>query len=281
MIKSYILFFSLIFLFTLNSCSKKNDITKLANDNIEIEMINAYKEGLIALEGGDSIFAAKKFNEAELLYPQSEWAPRSALMASYSFYKQSYYGDAIYELERYLKNYPNAKQVDYANFLLAMCYYEQIVDEKKDLNPLLKSREIFLYVAENYPTTDYAMDAEFKLDLIEETLASKEMYIAMHYIKKDKWIAAINRYKNIILKYSSTIYVEEAIHRLVELHYRIGLENEAKKYAKLLGYNYQSSIWYEKSYVLFNSDYTASTKKILEDNKKKNLLLKKVKSIFN
>ena len=281
MIKSYILFFSLIFLFTLNSCSKKDDITKLANDNIEVEMINAYKEGLLALENGDSIFAAKKFNEAELLYPQSEWAPRSALMASYSFYKQSYYGDAIYELERYLKNYPNAKQIDYANFLLAMCYYEQIVDEKKDLNPLLKSRAIFLYVIENYPTTDYAMDAEFKLDLIEETLASKEMYIAMHYIKKDKWIAAINRYKNIILKYSSTIYVEEAIHRLVELHYRIGLENEAKKYAKLLGYNYQSSIWYEKSYVLFNSDYTASTKKILEDNKKKNLLLKKVKSIFN
>ena len=162
-----------------------------------------------------------------------------------------------------------------------MCYYEQIVDEKKDLNPLLKSRAIFLYVVENYPTTDYAMDAEFKLDLIEETLASKEMYIAMHYIKKDKWIAAINRYKSIISKYSSTIYVEEAIHRLVELHYRIGLENEAKKYAKLLGYNYQSSIWYEKSYILFNSDYTVSTKKILEDNKKKNLLLKKVKSIFN
>ena len=281
MIKSYILFFSLIFLFTLNSCSKKDDITKLANDNIEVEMINAYKQGLIALEEGDSIFAAKKFNEAELLYPQSEWAPRSALMASYSFYKQSYYGDAIYELERYLKNYPNAKQIDYANFLLAMCYYEQIVDEKKDLNPLLKSRAIFLYVVENYPTTDYAMDAEFKLDLIEETLASKEMYIAMHYIKKDKWIAAINRYKSIISKYSSTIYVEEAIHRLVELHYRIGLENEAKKYAKLLGYNYQSSIWYEKSYILFNSDYTVSTKKILEDNKKKNLLLKKVKSIFN
>ena len=281
MIKFYILFFSLIFLFTLNSCSKKDDITKLANDNIEVEMINAYKEGLIALEEGDSIFAAKKFNEAELLYPQSEWAPRSALMASYSFYKQSYYGDAIYELERYLKNYPNAKQIDYANFLLAMCYYEQIIDEKKDLNPLLKSRAIFLYVVENYPTTDYAMDAEFKLDLIEETLASKEMYIAMHYIKKDKWIAAINRYKNIILKYSSTIYVEEAIHRLVELHYRIGLENEAKKYAKLLGYNYQSSIWYKKSYILFNSDYTVSTKKILEDNKKKNLLLKKVKSIFN
>ncbi|MDB9820943.1 outer membrane protein assembly factor BamD [Candidatus Pelagibacter sp.] len=281
MIKFYILFFSLIFFFTLNSCSKKDNITKLANDNIEVEMINAYKQGLIALEEGDSIFAAKKFNEAELLYPQSEWAPRSALMASYSFYKQSYYGDAIYELERFLKNYPNAKQIDYANFLLAMCYYEQIVDEKKDLNPLLKSRAIFLYVVENYPTTDYAMDAEFKLDLIEETLASKEMYIAMHYIKKDKWIAAINRYKSIISKYSSTIYVEEAIHRLVELHYRIGLENEAKKYAKLLGYNYQSSIWYEKSYILFNSDYTVSTKKILEDNKKKNLLLKKVKSIFN
>ena len=253
----------------------------MSNDNIEVEMINAYKDGLAALEGGDAIFAAKKFNEAELLYPQSEWAPKSALMAAYSFYSQSYYGDAIYELNRYLKSYPNNLQTDYANFLLAMCYYEQIIDEKKDLNPLLRSKELFLYVIKEYPNTDYAMDAKFKLDLIEETLASKEMYIAMHYVKKEKWISAINRYKVIVSKYSETVYIEEAIHRLVELHYKIGLKNEAQKYAKLLSYNYQSSIWYKRSYALFNSDYRGSADKLLKDKNKKNLILEKVKSLFN
>ena len=281
MVKFYNLLLFLIFIISFNSCSKKENITKLSNENIEVEMINAYKEGLVALEGGDALFAAQKFNEAELLYPQSEWASKSALMAAYSFYSQSYYGDAIYELNRYLKTYPNNKQIDYANFLLAMSYYEQIIDEKKDLNPLLKSKELFLFIIKTYPNTDYAMDAKFKLGLIEETLASKEMYIAMHYIKKEKWISAINRYKVIVSKYNETVYIEEAIHRLVELHYKLGLKSEAKKYAKLLSYNYQSSIWYERSYILFNSDYTKSADKLLKDKDKKNLIIEKVKSIFN
>jgi len=270
----------LIFLLTLSACSKKENITKLSKNNIEIEMISAYKKGVEALESGDALFAAKKFNEAELLFPQSIWAPKSSLMAAYSYYSQSYLGDAIYELEGFLKKYPKNPQSDYANFLLAMCYYEKIVDEEKDLYPLLKSQEQFLYVIKNYPNTDYALDAKYKLDLIIETQASKEMYIARHYIKKEKWIPAINRYKKVIKEFSTTIYVEEAVHRLVELHYKLGLEGEAKKYAALLGYNYQSSTWYEKTYILFNKDYSISSNKILKDKTKKNLLLRKVKSIF-
>ena len=270
----------LIFLLTLSACSKKENITKLSKNNIEIEMISAYKKGVEALESGDALFAAKKFNEAELLFPQSIWAPKSSLMAAYAYYSQSYLGDAIYEIEGFLKKYPKNPQSDYANFLLAMCYYEKIVDEEKDLYPLLKSQEQFLYVIKNYPNTDYALDAKYKLDLIIETQASKEMYIARHYIKKEKWIPAINRYKKVIKEFSTTIYVEEAVHRLVELHYKLGLEGEAKKYAALLGYNYQSSTWYEKTYILFNKDYSISSNKILKDKTKKNLLLRKVKSIF-
>ena len=227
-------------------------------------MIEAFEEGYKELNDGDVIFAAKKFNEAELLYPQSEWAPKAALLAAYSYYSQDYYYDAEYELKRFLKVYANHKNISYAHYLLGMVYYEKIVDEKKDLEPLIKAEEKFNYIIKNYPNTDFALDASYKLGLIQDYLASKEMYIGMHYIKKRKWVAAINRFKNIINRFDETIYVDEALHRLVELHYRIGLEEEAIKYASVLGYNYQSSEWYEKTYKIFNKKYV-SKKKIEKD----------------
>jgi outer membrane protein assembly factor BamD len=230
------------------------------------------------LDKNDGLSAAKKFNEAELLFPQSEWAPKSALMAAYSYYAYNYYGDSIYELEQFIKKYPKDERISYANFLLAMCYYQSIVDEKKDLEPLLKARDKFIYVVENYPNTDFAMDAKFKLDLIREILASKEMYLGSYYIQKGKWIAAINRFKIVINDYDTTIYVEEALHRLVELHYKIGLENEAKKYANLLGYNYLSSDWYKSTYKIFNKEYKLA--KPEKRKKESNFLIKKYKSIF-
>ena len=241
-------------------------------------MIGAYKEGLNFLDKKDGLSAAKKFNEAELLYPQSEWAPKSALMAAYSYYMIAYYSDAINELELFIKKYPKDKRMSYANFLLAMCYYQSIVDEKKDLEPLLKARDKFAYVVETYPDTDFALDAQFKLDLIKEILASKEMYLGNYYVQKEKWIAAINRYKSVINEYETTVYVEEALHRLVELHYKIGLVSEAKKYAQLLGYNYESSEWYKNSYKIFNKDYKIVLPK---KRKKENFIIKKYKSIFN
>ena len=231
-----------------------------------------------ALEGGDVLFAAKKFNEAEILFPQSETAPKSALMAAYSYYIQDYYGDAIAELIRFKKIYPKHKNLDYANYLLAMCYYEQIVDEKKDLQAIIKAKESFILILKNYPNTDYALDAEFKIDLINDVLASKEMYVGRYYFKKKKWIPAINRFRTIIDEYDTTVYVEEALHRLVEVYYTIGLTNEAKKYAKLLGYNYQSSKWYEMSYSVFNKKYAEENYK---KEKKKNSILNKAKSLFD
>ena len=269
----------LIFLF-LNSCSNdKKKIDIIEEEDIELQMIDSYKEGIKALEDGDVLFAAKKFNEAELVYPQSDWAPKSALMSAYSYYIHDYYGDAVFELNRFIKTYPKDLRLSYAHFLLGMCYYEQIVDEKKDLGPILKAKEKFNYILKKYPSTDFALDAQFKLDLINDILASKEMYIGKHYVKKQKWIPAINRFKTIVNNYETTVYVEEALFRLVEIYYLLGLTDESQKYAKLLGYNYLSSRWYKESYRIFNKNYESPREKIKK--KKRNFIIRKFKSIFN
>ena len=273
---NFLIIFFLV-LFFLTNCAKKEKTSLVVEEDVELQMIRAFREGYEEFKLGDSLFAAKKFNEAELLFPQSSWAPKAALMAAYVYYADDYYYDAQFELDRFIKTYPKNPNLDYAHFLLAMCYYEQIVDEKKDLGPLLQAQEKFNFVIKNYPDTDYALDAEYKLDLIQDYLASKEMYIALHYFKKKKWIASINRYKTVVEQYEKTIYVEEALHRLVELYYTIGLENESQKYASLLGYNYQSSKWYEKSYKIFNNKYKTK----LKLKKEKKGILKKFKKLFD
>ena len=229
------------------------------------------------MEKGDPLFAAKKFNEAEILFPQSEWAPKSALMAAYAYYSNDYLKDAIAELDRFLKIYPKYKNLDYVYYLLGISFYEQIVDEKKDLQSIIKAKQYFEKVINDYPTTSYALDSKFKIDLINDLLASKEMYIGRYYFEKKKWIPAINRFKTVVDNYETTIYAEEALHRLVEVHYTIGLKGEAKKYAKVLGYNYQSSEWYKNSYSLFDKKY-----KIIKKNKiKRKSTIKKIKSLFD
>ena len=263
--------------FFITNCAKKEKASLVVEEDAESQMVRAFKEGYEEFEAGDSLYAAKKFNEAELLFPQSSWAPRAALMAAYVYYAQDYYFDAEKELERFIKTYPKHPDLNYAHFLLAMCYYEQIVDEKKDLGPLRKAQEKFNFIIKDYPNSDYALDAEYKINLIQDYLASKEMYLASHYMKKKKWIASINRYKTVVEQYEKTIYVEEALHRLVELYFTIGLENESQKYASLLGYNYQSSKWYEKSYKIFNKKYKSQ----LELKKEKKSMLKKFKKLFD
>ena len=258
------------------SCSNDKKVSIVKEKNIETQMIEAFEEGYKELENGDALFAAKKFNEAELLYPQSNWAPKAALMAAYSYYSQDYYYDAEYELNRFLKVYPNEKNIPYAHYLLGMVYYERIIDEKKDLGPLVMAEEKFKYIEKNYPDTDFALDSSYKLDLIQDYLASKEMYIGIHYMKKKKWIAAINRFKNVVNKYEQTSFIDEALHRLVELHYKLGLLEESQKYASLLGYNYQSSEWYSKSYKIFNKNYKSK----LEVKREKDSILQKFKKLL-
>ena len=276
MLKSLIVF--LISALLILSCSKKDKIeATLEEGTIEEQMILAYKEGLEFLEKGDALYASKKFNEAEILFPQSIWAPKSSVMSAYSLYYYNYYSDAIFQLKRHLKNYPNDKNLAYVHYLIAICYFEKLSDEKKDLEPLIQTQKKFEYIINNYPNTDFAIDSKYKLDLILDMLAAKEMYIGRHYMETEKWIGAINRFKNVINNYDDTVYVEEALHRLVEIYYKIGLIDEAKKVAYVLGYNYESGKWYENSYRVFNKSY----KKVEIDNKKKDfLLIKKFKSLF-
>ena len=274
-LKNFILFFLLFFI--LVSCSKEQVSKSVIKEkNLDLQVMESYKEGLNSLEAGDVLYAAKKFNEAELLFPQSIWAPKSSLMAAYAYYTQDYYEDAIAELERFIRIYSNNKNIDYAYYLLAVSHYEQIIDEKKDLQAIISAKKYFEIIIQNYPETVYALDSQFKLDLIEDTLAAKEMYVGRYYFDRKKWIPAINRFKTVVNNYETTIYTEEALHRLVEVYYIIGLKDEAKKYANLLGYNYQSSRWYEQSYSLFNKNY----KKIKKNKKKKRSTLKKIKSLF-
>jgi len=275
--KNFLVFFIILIFFAGCSGEEKN-ISLIKETNQDLEMIATYEEAYIALDEGDPYYAAKKFLEAELLFPQSDWAPRSALMAAYSFYLQNYYSEALSNLERYLKTYPNDKNTVYAHYLIGMCYYETIEGEKKDTAPLLNAKEKFNFILENYPNTDFALDSKFKLGLIEDILAAKEMYIGRHYLKKEKWIAAINRFKNVVENFDQTIFVEEALHRLVEVNYKLGLENEAKKYANVLGYNYLSSEWYEKSFIVFNKDYEKEIVNL--PNKDKKGVFNKFKKLF-
>ena len=274
-------FFSIfLIMFLFLGCAKEVENKSVINEkDLDLQVLEAYNEGMIALNGGDVLFAAQKFNEAETLYPQSEWAPKSALMAAYSYYSQDYYSDVIAELNRFLRVYPKYDDLDYVYYLLGISYYEQIVDEKKDLQSINNAKKYFKIVKENYPNSEYALDANFKLDFIDDILASKEMYIGRYYYDKKKWIPAINRFQTVINDYQTTIYTEEALHRLVEVHYRIGLKKEAQKYAELLGYNYQSSEWYKKSYAVFNKNYEKNKKRI--NKKKKNTILKRFKSLLD
>ena len=264
----YLIIFILIF-----SCSKKVDQkSTLKEKNLETEMIEVYKQGMEEFERGDVIYAGRKFSEAELLFPQSIWASRAVLMSAYGYFSQGYYNYAINDLERFLVKYKNHPQTDYAYYLLALCHYDQIVDEKKDLKEILLAKKYLETVIKNYPDTDYAKDSKYKLDYITEVMASKEMYLARYYVEREKWIPAIKRFQKVISDYDTTIFVEEALHRLVELNYKIGLENEAEKYALLLGYNYKSSMWYEASYRIVNKDYKIKT--ISNENQKNNILTK-------
>ena len=276
--KIFIFFIFFTYLIISGCGQKKVEVKPLEDSNIDSQMIKAYNEGLTALDNKDYMLAVKKFGEAEILYPQSIWAPRSVLMTAYSYYVYERYFDTIFELERFLKTYPEHNRQNYAYYLLGLAYYEQIVDEKKDLEPIINSKKYFQIIINEYPGSEYAADAEFKLDLIKEILAAKEMYLGRYYIEKEKWIPAINRYKTILENYDDTIYVEEAIHRLVEIHYKVGLINESKKYANLLGYNYQSGEWYEKSYKIFNKNYE---KPKIKTAKNKKTIIQRLRSLIN
>ena len=278
-LKNFLILFLIII---FSSCTKSNVKKSVINEkSLNTQVLEAYKEGMESLKQGDVLFAAKKFNEVEILYPQSQWAPKSSIMAAYAYYSEDYYDDAISELDRLIRVYPKFKHMDYVYYLLGISHYEQIVDEKKDLQSLVNAKKNFDYLIKNYPTSEYALDAAFKNDLIDDILAAKQMYIGRYYFERKKWIAAINRFRVVVDEYETTIYTQEALHRLVEIYYIIGLPDEAKKFANLLGYNYKSSKWYEKSYFIFNKEYEQNIERIKKEKDKNNSIINKIKSLFD
>ena len=271
------LFFIILILFIISCGSPKLDNQTVKPPTTNEEAIKTYQEGLDSMLEGQYLFASRKFSEAEGMLPQIDWASKSALMSSYCLYNINFYQEAVLNLERFIRIYPASPYVSYAHYLIAISYYEQILDEDKDIQPLLVSKKKIETFLERFPDTDYAIDLRFKLDLVINQLAAKELLIARYYIENEKWIPAINRLKIIVEKYDKTIFIEEALHRLVEIYYKIGLENEAKTAAALLGYNYNSSEWYERSYKVLNKSYDP-----IQINKKKDtsLIKRTIKKIL-
>ena len=265
-----------IFLIFLFSCTKKES-KNLELPSTKQEAMENYRDALKSMRDGQYLVASKKFDKSESLLPQTEWAAKSALMSSYCLYTISFFEDAILNLKRFKKLYPADPNMDYASYLIAVIYYEQILDEKKDIEKLISTKKAINDFLKKYPNTDYAMDLKFKLDLVINQMAAKEISIARFYIQNEKWIPAINRLKIVVQEYDKTIFVEEALFRLVEIYYRIGLIEEAKAAASLLGYNYNSSEWYEKSYTVLNKSYKPM---IVKDDKDEKNLVNRIKKIF-
>ena len=264
------------FILLLFSCTK-TEVKDSEPPSTKQEAMDIYKDALSSMEEGQYLIASEKFDQSESLLPQTEWAAKSALMSSYCLYTISFYDDAILNLKRFKKLYPADPNIDYASYLIAVIYYEQILDEKKDIEKLIFTKDAIEDFLKKYPNTDYAMDLKFKLDLVINQMAAKEISIARFYIQNEKWIPAINRLKIVVEKYDKTIFVEEALFRLVEIYYRIGLIDEAKAAASLLGYNYNSSEWYEKSYTVLNKNYKPTKIQEKEENK----LVDRIKKIFS
>ena len=273
------LIFIIFILFTITNCTKKESAYEVKN---KVDPYKLYEEGFNAFSKGEYFYAEKKFSEAELNFTIVEFAAKSAIMSSYAFYGINFYSEALDNLDRYLRKYPADKNIMYAHYLIAIIHYEQISDEKKDLKPLLEADKKIDFFIKEYPNSDYAIDLKFKKDLIQNQLAAKELYVAKYYISIQKWIPAINRRKKIIEDYEKTVFIEEALHRLVEINYYLGLEKEAKKYAKILGYNYNSSQWFEQSYKVLNKDYKIKNKRLDKaeiTNKEKNFFKKIIEMI--
>ena len=266
----------LLIFFLITSCSKEEPKLNIPASTDQSFVI--YKEAVEAMKKGNYLRASEKFSEAELILPKIEFSSKALLMSSYCLYLINFYEDATVNLERFISQYPADKNLAYAQYLIAITLYEQILDEKKDIGPLLKTKKKIEFFLKNFPNTEYALDLKFKLDLVNNQLAAKEMYIAKYYIKTQKWIPAINRLKFIVNDFSKTVFVEEALHRLVEVYYRIGLPEEAKIAAAILGYNYNSSEWYEQSYKILNKSYKLTKKNKI--NKDMGLIKRTIKKIL-
>ena len=198
--------------------------------------------------------SAESFQQIEKLYPYSDYATHAQMLAAYAFYKDGKYDDAIITLERFMKLHPAHKDIPYAYYMRAICYYEQITDIQRDQKITEEALNSLREVVQRFPDTSYAKDARIKIDLTQDHLAGKQLEIGRFYQSRGEYVAAINRFRDVIERYQTTSQVPEALHRLVETYLTLGVMAEAQKYASVLGYNYPDSVWYKRSYKLLGDN---------------------------
>ena len=260
--------------FFLINCSSKNENLIKPKKTIPLELL--YKEAYKNFEQGKYQDAVELFQEVEKNYGYTEWAAKALLLKSYIYYDSSRYVEALENLKNFKKLYSGNPELAYVEYLIAICLFEQINISARDQTNTRLSFQQFNKVIKNYPNTPYAEDLKLKLDLINDQLAGKEMYVARYYQKREKWLAALKRLTNILEKYQTTIYIEEALHRMVEIHYKIGNIEAAKKYASILGYNFNDSDWFKKSYtIVVDKDF------VVQQKNTKKTLREKLKALIN
>ena len=239
--------FLFVILIVFTACSD----TKLMTPETEGEKLQIlYNDAMELVKKRDFVDAAALFEDIERQYPYSKWSNQAQLMSGFCYYKSNMYNDSLDALERFIALYPGSSKISYAYYLRALNYYEQIHDIERDQETTSKAKKAFKEVISKFPESEFAIDALSRIDILDDRLAAKEMEIGRFYQFDHQWISAINRYNVVLNEYKTSIYTEEALHRLVEIYYSLGLHEEAKRYAATLQFNFPGSDWYLKSYEL-------------------------------
>ena len=237
--------FLFVILIVFTACSD----TKLMTPETEGEKLQIlYNDAMELVKKRDFVDAAALFEDIERQYPYSKWSNQAQLMSGFCYYKSNMYNDSLDALERFIALYPGSSKISYAYYLRALNYFEQVNDVERDQVTTAKAKKAFNEVISKFPESEFAIDALTRIDILDDRLAAKEMEIGRFYQFDHQWISAINRYNVVLNEYKTSIYTEEALHRLVEIYYSLGLHEEAKRYAATLQFNFPKSEWYLQSY---------------------------------
>lgn len=237
----------------LAGCAGGQDEEPIHLVYVERPVESIYNMALDRLTKGSHLQAALLFDEVERQHPYSTWARRAMLFSAYGYYEANKYDEAILATDRFIKLHPGNEHVAYAYYLQAICYYEQITDVGRDQDSTRKASEALREVMRRFPSSEYARDAQLKLDMTRDHLAGKEMAVGRFYQRELKFVAAINRFQNVLKDYQTTSHIPEALYRLTETYLAMGVDEEAQASAAVLGYNYPGNKWYKRSYDLLQS----------------------------
>jgi outer membrane protein assembly factor BamD len=237
-------------IFGSGSDNADNDLNKDSEQLNERPVDQIYVDAWKKIRDGDWVGAAKQFDEVERQHPYSVWARRAMLMSAYCYYQANHYTEAISTADEYIQLHPGSHEVAYAFYLKAISLYEQIVDIGRDQTSTEQALVALQDVVQRFPDTEYARDANLKIDLTLDHIAGKEMEVGRYYLTRGDYVGAINRFRTVVEQYQKTSQISEALERLTEAYYALGVFNEAKTAAAVLGANYPGSVWYTDAYNL-------------------------------